>query len=111
MVHFQVLTSTGRVALASVITLTTMHGAVTLAYASMTLVFVFQGMTGRLALAMFACVIGSSFLFGYSTGVLNAPQHVSTVQPNRNLPGRKIRVSLEMVTVLSCPNLELSTIA
>ena len=40
---------------------------------------IWEHFTWRLGLAMFACCIGSSFLFGYSTGVVNSPQHVSTI--------------------------------
>ncbi|XP_052285772.1 solute carrier family 2, facilitated glucose transporter member 3-like [Dreissena polymorpha] len=35
-----------------------------------------KGFTGRLALAMAACTMGSSFQFGYNTGIVNAPETV-----------------------------------
>ena len=35
-----------------------------------------QGLTGSLAYVIFTCVIGTSFQFGYSTGVVNAPEGV-----------------------------------
>ena len=41
------------------------------------LISFFQGLTRNLILAILSCVIGSSFQFGYNTGVVNAPELVS----------------------------------
>jgi hypothetical protein len=37
---------------------------------------ILQGFTGRLAFAIAACVLGSSFMFGYNTGVVNTSEEV-----------------------------------
>ena len=38
--------------------------------------FQFQDFTGTLALAIAACTLGSSFQFGFNSGIVNAPEKV-----------------------------------
>ena len=39
--------------------------------------FKFQDLTAQLALSIAACTLGSSFQFGYNTGIVNAPEKVT----------------------------------
>ena len=40
-------------------------------------IFFFQDFTLALALSIAACTLGSSFQFGYNTGIVNAPEKVN----------------------------------
>ena len=71
-------------------------------------------LTSRLVLAIFACVIGSSFQFGYHTGVMNTPQKVLAVNFNIFIASSSTYLALSVHFPLSpslpaCLSLSLSS--